>query len=175
MRRRGHIAERGKGKWLIKFSADGKQRYAWCHGSRRDAEDKLAQLLAAASTGTLADPSQVTVAAYVRETLDAAHDLAATTRQRYGELLQQQIGPHIGEVRLQKLTPGHIEKVARRLARSRVVATHCDPRTQIAGKGPSSGSEAQHPHPQRGVAGKPASGRTARGRGSSARAGFSRP
>jgi integrase len=109
MRRRGHIAGRGKGKWLIKFSADGKQRYAWCKGTRRDAEDKLAQLLTAASTGTLADPSQATVASYTRETLDAGRDLAPKTLERYHEIAEQQIA-HIGDVKLQKLRPGHVEK-----------------------------------------------------------------
>ena len=110
MRRRGHIARRGKDKWLVKFSANGKQRYAWVTGTRRDAEDKLAQLLAAASTGTLADPSQVTVGAYVHETLDVARDLAPTTLERYRQLADGQISPHIGEVRLQKLRPEHVEK-----------------------------------------------------------------
>jgi integrase len=109
MRRRGHVAERGKGKWLVKFSVDNKQRYAWVHGTRRDAEDRLAQLLAAASTGTLADPSQVTVAAYARETLDVARDLSPKTRERYGELLKQQIAPHLGDIKLQKLRPEHVE------------------------------------------------------------------
>jgi integrase len=110
MRRRGHVAERGKGKWLIKFSVDNKQRYAWCHGTRRDAEDKLAQLLVAASTGALVDPSQVTVGAYVRETLGVARDLSARTLERYYEIAERQIIPHLGAIKLQRLRPEHIER-----------------------------------------------------------------
>jgi site-specific recombinase XerC len=98
MRRRGHVAERGKGKWLIKFSVDGKHAM------------QLAQLLAAASTGTLADPSQMAVAAYARETLDVARDLSPKTRERYGELLERQIAPHLGDIKLQKLRPENVEK-----------------------------------------------------------------
>src|SRR5262249_16149928 len=109
MRRRGSVLKRGNA-WLIKFSVDNKQRYAWVKGTRRDAEDKLAQLLAAASTGTLADPSQATVATYVCETLDVARDLAPKTLERYRELAERQIVPHIGEVKLQKLRPEHVEK-----------------------------------------------------------------
>jgi hypothetical protein len=109
MRRRGHVAERGKGKWLIKFSVDNKQRYAWVHGTRRDAEDRLAQLLAAASTGTLADPSQVTVASYVAETLDVARDLSPKTLERYHEIAANPLS-RLGNIRLQKLRASDVER-----------------------------------------------------------------
>src|SRR5262249_21088337 len=66
-------------------------------------------VLASGSAGTLADPSQATGASYTHETLDAARDLAPTTLQRYHELAEQQIAL-IGDVKLQKLRPGHIEK-----------------------------------------------------------------
>jgi integrase len=52
----------------------------------------------------------VTVGAYVCETLDVARDLAPTTLERYRELAERQIVPHIGGVKLQKLRPEHVEK-----------------------------------------------------------------
>jgi integrase len=82
---------------------DNKQRYAWCRGTRADAERQLIALLNAANTGTLADPSQATVASYAHETLDVARDLAPKTLERYRELAERQIVPHLGEVKLQKL------------------------------------------------------------------------
>src|SRR5262245_16749745 len=99
MRRRGHIAKRGKDSWLIKFSVDNRQRYSWCRG-RVDAEKQLIALLNAANTGTLADPSQATVASYGHETLDVARGLAPKTLERYAELLDRQvIIPHLGDIK----------------------------------------------------------------------------
>jgi integrase len=88
---------------------DNKQRYAWVHGTRRDAEDRLAQLLAAASTGTLADPSQVTVASYVAETLDVARDLSPKTLERYHEIAANPLS-RLGNIRLQKLRASDVER-----------------------------------------------------------------
>jgi hypothetical protein len=51
----------------------------------------------------------MTIASYSRETLDVARDLSPKTRERYGELLERQIAPHLGEIHIQKLTARHVE------------------------------------------------------------------
>jgi integrase len=112
--RRGNITKRGKNSWRLKFDVvgqDGKRstRYVTVRGSRQDAQKRLTRLLTEADQGILPEPSRLTVAAYARETLDVAKDLAPKTRERYGELLERQIAPHLGEIHLQKLTARHVE------------------------------------------------------------------
>jgi integrase len=112
---RGSIRKRGISSWALKFDigrADGKRvtRYATAHGTYKDAQKALTQLLAAADTGTLADPTRMSVADYLRQWLDSAQEQSPKTLERYRELAEHQIIPHLGAVPLQKLKPEHIEK-----------------------------------------------------------------
>ena len=59
--------------------------------------------------GTLVEPSHTTVAQYIRAWLDGAHDLSAKTAERYRELAERQIIPHLGAVLLQKLRPKQVQ------------------------------------------------------------------
>src|SRR5690348_11257450 len=109
-RRQGNITKRGKNSWQLKFDVpamDGKrqQRYATARGSYQDAQRELTRLLSAADAGTLPDPSKATVAEYLRSWLDSAHEQSPKTLQRYRELAERQIIPHIGGVKLQRLKP----------------------------------------------------------------------
>ena len=52
--------------------------------------------------------SKETVAGQVRGWLDNNTDLAATTRERFVRLIDQQIVPHLGAVSLQQLRPAHV-------------------------------------------------------------------
>jgi integrase len=112
---RGNITRRGKSSWRLKFDVagqDGKRqtRYVTVRcGSRQEAQKALTALLAERDKGTLPEPSQWTLAAYARETLDVAKDLSPKTRERYSELLDWQLAPHLGEIHLQKLTARHVE------------------------------------------------------------------
>jgi integrase len=107
---RGNITKRGKNSWQLKFdvpSMDGKrqQRYATVHGSYQDAQRELTRLLSAADSGTLPDPSNATVAEYLRSWLASAHEQSPKTLERYHELAERQIIPHLGANKLQKLKP----------------------------------------------------------------------
>jgi integrase len=84
-------------------------RYVTVRGTRKDAERELTRLLGAAHTGTLVEASKVTVAEYLRGWLDNAHGLAGKTAERYRQLAEQQIIPHLGTVPLQRLRPAHVE------------------------------------------------------------------
>jgi integrase len=64
--------------------------------------------LASAGAGTLAEPSKTTVADYLRSWIGGPHGLAWKTAERYGELIDAQIIPHLGAIALQKLKPAHI-------------------------------------------------------------------
>ena len=115
---RGNITRRGKHSWRIKFDvgrdATGKRdiRYHTVRGTRRDAEAKLAGLLAAVGQGSYVEPSKLTVADFVRARVvqwEAAGDITARTAQRYRQLLAHQIVPHLGTKALQKLARLDVE------------------------------------------------------------------
>ena len=60
--------------------------------------------------GTLPDPSNTTLAEYLRAWLDGAANVSPKTRERYAELGERQILPHPGATKLQKLTPEHVQQ-----------------------------------------------------------------
>ena len=68
---------RGKASWELKFdvpNSDGTRqtRYVSVKGKRTDAQRELTRLLSAIDTGTLVEPSKLTVASYLRAWLDSA-------------------------------------------------------------------------------------------------------
>jgi integrase len=113
---RGNITRRGKSSWRLKFdvgtdTVSGKRRtrYVTVRGKRQDAERELARLLNEAHDGTLIEPSKVTVAEYMRAWLSGAHGLSPKTAERYRQLAEHQIIPHLGPVQLQKLKPAQLQ------------------------------------------------------------------
>ena len=115
---RGNITKRGKNSWRLKFDAgrdsNGKRKIQWhtFRGSKRQAQVRLAELIASVGAGNYVEPNRVTVADHVRGRIDqweSAGDISARTAQRYRELTNNQIAPHIGTVTLQKLRVADIE------------------------------------------------------------------
>ena len=120
---KGTITRRGKSSWRLKFDigndASGKRqiRYETVRGKRQDAERELSRLLHSFHRGTSVEPSKMTVADYIRGWLDAAN-LAPKTIERYRQLAEQQIIPHLGATTLQKLRPAQIQDWHSTLLRS---------------------------------------------------------
>jgi integrase len=112
-RARGNITRRGKNSWQIKFDdpCDGKrrQRYATVRGTRQDAQKELTRLLGLVDAGTLPPPSKMTVKQCITAWLDGAHGLAPKTAERYWQLAEQQIYPHLGDTALLKLKPKMVQ------------------------------------------------------------------
>jgi integrase len=112
----GNITRRGKSSWRLKYEGGerspttGKRstRYATVRGTKKEAQVELTRLLAEIDAGVAVDPSKITVAEYVRGWLDGADALAGKTRERYRQLAEQQIIPHLGTTILQKLRPAQI-------------------------------------------------------------------
>ena len=88
-------------------------------GKRQDAQKELTRLLGQADAGTLVEPSKVTVAEYLRAWLGSPPGpgepappppagLAPKTAERYRELAEGQIIPHLGAIVLQKLRPAKV-------------------------------------------------------------------
>jgi len=70
-------------------------------------------LLAGIGQGTYVEPSKATVGDFVRARVDrweAAGDISARTAQRYRQLVENQIVPHLGSLTLQRLRPLDIEQ-----------------------------------------------------------------
>lgn len=117
---KGNITRRGKNSWRLKFdagrdSATGKRKtqFHTFRGGKREAQVKLAELIAAVANGEYVEPSKTTVAEFVRARVDQwelAGNISARTAQRYRQLVENQIIPHIGATLLQKLRPLDIEK-----------------------------------------------------------------
>ena len=112
---RGSIQQSGPSLWRIQIELTRvgdkrKRRVVRIHGTRKDAQRELTRLLSAADAGTLPDPTRQTIAEYLRAWLDGAPGRAPKTLERYRELAERQIIPHLGELKLQHLKPEHIER-----------------------------------------------------------------
>ena len=112
---RGSIRKRGANSWEIKIELErvnGKRhrRFVTVKGTYKDAQKELTRLLSSADDGTLPDPTRTTVGEYVREWLGSTLTQSPKTLERYRELAEHQIIPHLGDERLQKLRPEHIER-----------------------------------------------------------------
>jgi integrase len=117
---KGHIRRRGERSWELKFDrgrdpVSGKRKIAYqsFKGTKREAQIKLAELVTATNQGSYVEPAKVTVADFVRARIDqweAAPDgITARTAQRYRQLAEYQITPHLGAKTLQRLTRLEIE------------------------------------------------------------------
>ncbi|WP_319798768.1 tyrosine-type recombinase/integrase [Nitrobacter sp.] len=117
---KGHIQQRGKTSWRLKFDAGrdektGKRKvqFETFRGSKRQAQTRLAELIAAVAQQKYVEPSKVTVAEYVRSRVDQWEQdgkITARTAQRYRQLVEHQIVPHIGARPVQKLTANDVEQ-----------------------------------------------------------------
>jgi integrase len=112
---KGTIIRRGNESWRLKFDVgrdgSGKRqiRYITFRGKRKDAEAELAKLLTAHHEGTSVEPRKITVAEYLKGHLDRI-TVTPKTLERYRQLADQQIIPHLGAKLLQKLRPLHIQE-----------------------------------------------------------------
>lgn len=113
---RGNITRRGKSSWRLKFDSgrdpitgERKTRYVTVKGKRQDAEKELTRLLNAVHEGTEIEPAKVTVREYIAGWLDADTGLGGKTRERYLQLAEQQVFPHLGDYLIQKLKPAQVQ------------------------------------------------------------------
>jgi integrase len=115
----GHVRKQGEGSWELKFdigtdALTGKRRtrYATFKGTKREAERKLADLIAQADKGELVDPSKLTLGDHLDKRLAQWRDsgeITPKTAERYAELVKNQIKPHLGAKIVQRLETTDIE------------------------------------------------------------------
>jgi integrase len=106
---RGSIKKRGASSWRLIFDVDTgtgkrKQRTVTVRGSYKDAQKELTRLLGEADAGALPDPTRMTVGDYVTAYLDATVKQSPKTLERYRELAERQVLPHLGAIKLQRLS-----------------------------------------------------------------------
>ncbi|WP_338832318.1 tyrosine-type recombinase/integrase [Bradyrhizobium sp. 27S5] len=115
---KGNITRRGKNSWRLKFDAgrdekgERKTQFVTFRGTKREAQVKMAEMIASVAQSTFVEPSKVTVAEWVRGRVDhweTSGEISARTAQRYRQLTEHQIAPHIGDKLLQRLKPADIE------------------------------------------------------------------
>jgi integrase len=109
----GHIRRRGKVSWELKFTIEGLTRYHSVRGTKREAQQKLNELMHAAAKGAYVQRSTITVGKHVAERIEQWERLGkigGKTAERYRELHANQIAPHIGIVPLQQLKAAEIER-----------------------------------------------------------------
>ena len=115
----GHVCQRGtKGQWygVIDVFDGGKRKRRWhklenCNG-KREAQKACERLIAQQGEGTYVERSKMTVVEFVRERInqwEAAGSITPRTAQRYRQLAENQIGPHLGSKPLQKVSRLDIE------------------------------------------------------------------
>ena len=111
---RGHLRERSPGHWAIVIDvrdpATGKRNANGTRSRARNARRRsnAPALIASVGQGSYVEPSKMTVADFVRVAVDqweAAGNITARTAQRYRQLVENQIVPHLGAKTLQKLEP----------------------------------------------------------------------
>jgi integrase len=114
----GSVVRRGKNSWRLKFEAGERDpvtgmrrtRYITVRGTKKQAQAELIRLLAEVERGTAVEPSRITVEEYICGWLDNDTELSPKTRERYRQLTEQQIVPHLGATLLQKLRPSKIDE-----------------------------------------------------------------
>lgn len=120
---RGHIRKRSKETWSLvvdigRDPSTGKRRQKWqtFRGTKKQAEAELARLISAIETGTDIEPSSVTVDTYLTKWLESVRSsVAPRTHEKYADLVRLHVAPTLGNVKLGKLKPLHVQELYRRL------------------------------------------------------------
>jgi integrase len=119
---RGSLKQRSPGSWSLildggetvdPVTGRKKRRQKWhtFHGTKKQAEDKLNDLLKEAKDGTAIDPSTLTLGDWLREWLAASKkQFRPNTYTRYDGIIEQNLVPSaLGQMLLQQVRSTHIE------------------------------------------------------------------
>ena len=113
---RGSITKRGKRSWRLRFDIGvdvltGKRKFALItvRGTYKQAQQELTRRLAAYHDGTIVEPAKTTLKEWLEQWFADQHSLSAKTKERYQQLIDLQIIPHLGNYPIQKLRAAHIK------------------------------------------------------------------
>ena len=110
----GRIRKRGANSWELCFDLprgpDGKRRRKYVNVTKRDADQRLRELIAEAEGGFPVKTSRATVETYLVEWLDShAQRVRQRTIYGYRNSVRRYILPALGSIRLTQLEPVAIE------------------------------------------------------------------
>lgn len=113
----GYVRKRGNRSWQLTYDAprgaDGKrrQRYETVHGTKRQAQARLSEILNSLNRGEYREPSALTVAEYLDVWLReyVRPNLRPRTAEGYGTIIRKHVLPSLGHIRLADLSPRHIQ------------------------------------------------------------------
>ena len=114
---KGHVRERGKGNWYavvsVRDQQTGKRKVKFIAlpdaKGKREAQQECARIITNMDSAAHVEPGKVTVAQFLERWLDHIKtQVAASTHERYGEFVRNNIVPALGAVRLTKLRPEHL-------------------------------------------------------------------
>jgi integrase len=118
---RGRYQRTSDGRWVAQIEAgrspSGRRRYAQAvRRTRKQAQNALKDLIRAADAG-LAPGQASTLETYLAWRLDhvAKGTVTAGSLERYDQAVRLWIVPHVGKIRLNKLTPADVQAMLRRL------------------------------------------------------------
>lgn len=115
----GQLINRGKNTWLIRVhlgrDGKGKRKYAnkTVHGTKKEAQTVLNQMLLQKDTGRFVQDSRVTLGEYLDEWLRTAVKprVRIGTHDGYAATLRRYVRPRLGAMRLQSVRPTDIQAI----------------------------------------------------------------
>jgi len=116
-RRDGQIVARRERKWLVRWyvgaGSDGKRRYKskLIHGTKKDAQAKLNEILRSRDLGTYVEPIKLTVDAFLDRWLADGIKGSSRSRDDARYALERYVRPLIGALRLDRLAPLDVQAI----------------------------------------------------------------
>ena len=114
---RGMIKKRYKGSWSVVFdvhdeAGNRKRRWVTVKGTKKDAEDKLIEILRSMKTNTYVDASKMTAGEYLEQWWPVAKTAKrAGTVERYQSIIDRRMKDSVvAKMPLQKIRPLHMEQ-----------------------------------------------------------------
>jgi integrase len=121
MTRRSHneggIDQRGPDRWRLRWRVGDKRFSKTVRGSKKTAQMELRRLLESVDRGVHVAPDRTCLAEYLCAWLDDNNHITPKTLERYRQLAEQQIIPHLGGITLQNLRPAQIQEWHRTILR----------------------------------------------------------
>ncbi|MBN1189572.1 MAG: site-specific integrase [Dehalococcoidales bacterium] len=116
---RGHIVKRYKNSYTIvlnmgKDPTTGKPVQQWISvkGDKKEAEQRLTELLRQLDTGTFVKPGKTTVAEYLKSWIEGYEaNVAPRTFERYQGIIMKHVIPTLGRLTVTRLRPEHIQNL----------------------------------------------------------------
>jgi integrase len=112
---KGHIRERSPNCWAIILDVrdpeTGERRRKWhsFKGTKREAQNECARLIASMNGGSYVEPAKTTLAAFLERWIEhMASQVAPRSHERYAEIARNNIVPVLGNALLTKLRPEQI-------------------------------------------------------------------